>query len=274
MTASDDLGTSNTFTGVEERSTVRLSARTNAYDIHRYLRAEIVSGRLRPGTILAQAKLAREIGVSRTPVREAMRMLESEGLLLAEPNNRMLVSAFSVEDLDGIYAARIALESLGVSLSVSQMTGADIEEMEQSVDQMSAESCWLDFDSFVAEHRRFHNLLVRHCAQALRAEIASLAERSTRFQYLHARNQDIDHWQDDVARHVQLIAACRSRDGNWAARLTARHLAEKALALFEAHEGETEQCGRAVRAALAMVMAAHRKDSIRNKPRQTGLKAK
>ena len=72
-------------------ASVPLNARNNSYDVHQHLRRLIMTGQLAPGAIISQAGVARDIGVSRTPVREAMRMLQNEGLLLAERNNRARV---------------------------------------------------------------------------------------------------------------------------------------------------------------------------------------
>jgi DNA-binding GntR family transcriptional regulator len=78
--------------------------------VHEQLREAILSGDVRPGEKTSQAELARDLAVGRTPLREAVRMLQSEGLILAEPNRRVEIAKLSVEDAEELYVMRIALE--------------------------------------------------------------------------------------------------------------------------------------------------------------------
>src|SRR5439155_1193638 len=82
-----------------------------------------------PGSALLQAEMARRLGVSRTPMREAFRLLQEEGLIDAKPDQRARVRAVDPEDLDGVYGARIMLESLAVTATAKTLTGADLDRM-------------------------------------------------------------------------------------------------------------------------------------------------
>ena len=77
------------------------------------LRTMILQGALEPGSVLSQVALARQLGVSTTPVREAIRLLEAEGLLITERNRRARVPPLEIEDLDAVYSSRVLLESTG-----------------------------------------------------------------------------------------------------------------------------------------------------------------
>ena len=88
---------------------------------HTRLRRLIVRGAIAPGSELSQVELARRLGVSTTPLREALRRLEAEGLVDSRRNRRPRVRAFDVEELDSIYAARVLLEWLAVRLTVPLM---------------------------------------------------------------------------------------------------------------------------------------------------------
>src|SRR4029079_5094867 len=94
------------------------AARQSVPPLHAYLRACILGGRLPPGTKLSQATLADQLGVSRTPLREVLRMLQEEGLVTAEPNQPLRVAALDPTELDSTYAARILLGALAVSLTI------------------------------------------------------------------------------------------------------------------------------------------------------------
>ena len=80
--------------------------------VHAYLRECILDGTLKPGTKLSQVSLAAQLGISRTPLREVLRMLQEEGLVEIEPNQRTRVSGLDPAELDDVYASRILLETL------------------------------------------------------------------------------------------------------------------------------------------------------------------
>jgi DNA-binding GntR family transcriptional regulator len=83
--------------------------------VHAYLRECILDGTLTPGTKLSQVSLARQLGISRTPLREVLRMLQEEGLVEIEPNQRTRVAGLDPQELDDVYASRILFETLALS---------------------------------------------------------------------------------------------------------------------------------------------------------------
>ncbi|NED79616.1 GntR family transcriptional regulator, partial [Streptomyces sp. SID11233] len=85
---------------------------------HHALRRAIMRGELRAGDRLSQVELARQLGVSRGPLREALRILQREGFVQQESQHRARVTAFSDEDLDELYAMRISLEALAIGIAV------------------------------------------------------------------------------------------------------------------------------------------------------------
>src|ERR1700752_1885048 len=92
--------------------------------VHAYLRECILDGTLPPGTKLSQVSLAAQLGISRTPLREVLRMLQEGGLVEIEPNQRTRVTGLDPAELDDIYAARILSEVLGISLTLGQFDAA------------------------------------------------------------------------------------------------------------------------------------------------------
>src|SRR5579863_9620413 len=97
--------------------------------VHHALRQAILRGDLAAGTWLSQVQIAKQYAVSRGPVREALRLLQREGLVEAEVNQRVRIAQFSVEDLEQLYAGRIVTEALGVSLSVPRFSDADLDAL-------------------------------------------------------------------------------------------------------------------------------------------------
>src|SRR6202167_6293039 len=97
--------------------------------VHDQLRASILRGEFDSDAPISQVQLAARLGVSRTPLREALRMLQREGLIDSEPNRRVRVAQLTVPDLEQLYAARIVIESLGVRVAVPACEAEDLEWM-------------------------------------------------------------------------------------------------------------------------------------------------
>src|SRR3954453_20031039 len=104
---------------------VRGTTVSNTEDVYVRLRDMLLNGDLRPGTPISQVRLARELGVSATPLREAMRLLQAEGLLVAEHNRRSRVAPMDPKDIDAVYASRILIEALAIRLAVPRMSEDD-----------------------------------------------------------------------------------------------------------------------------------------------------
>ena len=111
-----------------------------ALTVHQELRQLILDGSVEPGTTLNQAELARDFGVSRTPMREAFRMLQEEGLIQAEPDRRAVVVGLDLADLDAMYGARLMLEALAVSRTVPVISPEELEALEDALTRMRENS--------------------------------------------------------------------------------------------------------------------------------------
>src|SRR3954464_15979178 len=98
---------------------------SNTREVYSRLRAMLLNGEIPPGTVISQVKLAKQLGVSTTPLREAMRLVQAEGLLIAEHNQRSRVAPLDPADIDVVYASRILLEAVAISLTVNGLTAED-----------------------------------------------------------------------------------------------------------------------------------------------------
>jgi DNA-binding GntR family transcriptional regulator len=220
---------------------------------HAAVRAMIVSGRAEPGAELSQVQLARALGVSTTPLREALRRLEAEGLVEARRNRRPRVARLDPEDLDAVYAERILLESLGVALSVPRMTAADLDALERHLAAMRAAGGPAEFND---AHAAFHAGLVARCDAPLRSEIERLMARGDRYRRMSVSGDDPAGRRAGDREHGEVLAACRAGDGREASRSLAAHLARSALTLLAQLAPDAQPV--AVRAALKMLSAAPR----------------
>ncbi len=203
-----------------------------ALDVHGRLRAMILRGELAPGSVLLQAEMARRLGVSRTPMREAFRLLQEEGLIDARPDQRARVRAVDPEDLDSVYGARIMLETLAVTTTAKRLTGADLDRMSELLERMKAVADDEEKpDEWYAAHHEFHRVTTQAVGAQLQRSLSSLAEHSDRYVRLaqlgvpgsRARAQQ---------EHEALLAALKTNDEAQAARVVALHLARTALSVM------------------------------------------
>src|SRR5579884_3696997 len=143
--------------------TIRLSAVGDrlpvegAEGVYARLREAILHGELPTGAELSQVKLAAELGVSRTPLREALRMLQAEGLIESERNRRVRVTSFAIDDLEQVYATRIVLESLGVRLTVPLLSEDQLAQLRGCLGEMAYFEDRRDVIGWEEPHRRFHH---------------------------------------------------------------------------------------------------------------------
>jgi DNA-binding GntR family transcriptional regulator len=125
-----------------------------------YLRVKelILSGTLRPGSVIAQAQLAREIGISTTPLREALRRLKSEGLVELDAHRDARVSPLAAEEARDLLELRRSLDPLAVALAAERRTKADIAAMRAALDGLEPLPGNPTYEQLVA-HRTFHRAL-------------------------------------------------------------------------------------------------------------------
>jgi DNA-binding GntR family transcriptional regulator len=215
------------------------------------LRARIVSGQLAPGAELSQTGLADELGVSTTPLREALRRLEAEGLIETRPNRRPRVPPFDADDVDALYCSRLALEPLAASLAVPLLGDAGIAALRDDLAAMRHTASGADVSAWDAAHASFHRRLVDTGNPALTAQIAALMARADRYRRLSVHGDDPAGRLVGDGEHAEIVEAAAARDGDCAARLLARQLARSALTLVAHLAPEADPVS--VRAALRAV---------------------
>jgi DNA-binding GntR family transcriptional regulator len=224
---------------------------TGAEVVHHRLRRAILDGELAAGAEMSQVQLARELGVSRTPLREALRMLQREGLIEAEANRMVRVASFSVEDLEELYALRIVNEALGIRLTVPVMTAEDDAFLKESLRRMERLAAARDFPVWEEHHRAFHRRLVRAAGARPLRLLAELSDHSERYRRLYV-DQDPRAWSVGAAEHVSIVEACSARDVGAAGERLARHLSRTALTVLMHAAPEHEPA--CVRSALRSVL--------------------
>jgi DNA-binding GntR family transcriptional regulator len=203
---------------------------------------------------MSQVGLSKRLGVSRTPLREALRMLQEEGLVEIERNRRARVASFDAEDLELVYASRILLSALATMLTVPRMTETEIAMMVQAIEQMKLCAEHNDSEGWRNADYGFHRIHCMFAPQSVQRELHTLFERATLYRLLRLRDQP--HRQSVTFEdHKAILAACRARDTRAAIAAVARHLSRIALTLLAYTAPEREP--QTIRAALQIALADH-----------------
>lgn len=192
-------------------------------DLVSRLRDMIVEGSLEPATHLAERELCEQFGVSRTPMREALKALASEGLLTLLPNRGAVVAALGLKDVDDVVQVIDALEGMAALDCCARVTDAEIAELEAMQQEMErhyrARRLMAYFKVNQAIHERFVELAGNPVATAL---YRSLLARIRRYRFVG--NRKGERWGRALAEHRELLDAIRDRNGERLKRLLHAHL--------------------------------------------------
>lgn len=127
------------------------------------LRRAILEGDLRPGTQILQDSVAESLGVSRVPVREALKILEGEGQVSYAPRRGYFVAELSYEELVEVYRIRELLEGEAMSVAIENITPEDIARMEEAIKDMERADAAMDIVALTSANRRFHFAVIEPC---------------------------------------------------------------------------------------------------------------
>lgn len=194
------------------------------------LRDEIITGILPPNTKLNQQTLAKRFQASRMPVRESLKALAQEGLVVWPAGYSARVAPLDPDELREISEMRMIAESLALRLAIPAMSDHDLAHAQSLQD-----AAQLDADHFVLHNSAFHKALLAPCNRPrLRAHIKELDQLSQR--YLMVAVNTLDYAPRSHDEHDQILAACKARDADLACRLLEHHITAASLALL-AHIG-------------------------------------
>jgi DNA-binding GntR family transcriptional regulator len=228
-----------------------VDSQRRAYEEVRQL---ILLGHLKPGAWVSQVQMAAELKISRTPLREALRRLETEGLVQLDFNRRLRVAPLSVDDLESLYALRIVGEPLAMRLSVPLLSDDELAEAARALAETNAAADRGDEETLLEAHRRFHFSLIAQANGRLRTHVEGLWDHAVRYVtvYHPARSYRMSLVLMSRPEHEQILAAANYRDADMAARLTAEHLARTALTVIATVAGDHDP--RTVRGTLRFVL--------------------
>lgn len=197
-----------------------------------WLRRRLIEGELAPGSKLNERVLCEQLGVSRTPLREGIKLLASEGLVVLEAGRGAFVPAPSRDEIAQTFDVIAVLEGLAAERAAAHVTEAQLSELQALQFDMQAAFERRDLKAYYAANARVHdvfsqaahNAVLRQTWQQLNLRLHALRFRS---------NQDEAKWRQALAEHADMLRALRLRDGAALRTLLETHLHRKRDAVLE-----------------------------------------
>jgi DNA-binding GntR family transcriptional regulator len=189
------------------------------------IREAIVDGRLEPGRRLKEEELARELGISRTPVREALLMLQAEGLVVAIPNRGAMVRVHTTEDLDDLYQLRALLEGYAARRAAARISDEQVELLRSSCDRFDGLNPDEELRELVRENLLFHSTILDVAGSA---RLSSMVRRVIELPLVYKSYIWYSPDQKRISAHYhrQIVNALEARDSERAELIMKEHIYE------------------------------------------------
>ena len=187
------------------------------------LRNAILTGELSPGERLMEIKLADKLGVSRTPIREAIRKLELEGLVVNTPRKGAEVANISAEDLRDVLEVRRSLEVLAISLACEKMTEETLELLYENIDAFKHSIDAKATSDIASVDVTFHDIIYKSTGNNRLIQILNnISEQMYRYRFEYIKNKE--SWNRLVEEHMNIYEAIKNRDKELAVKSILLHI--------------------------------------------------
>ncbi|MDB2550990.1 GntR family transcriptional regulator [Paracoccus sp. (in: a-proteobacteria)] len=213
-------------------SATQLKRRPLHEELTESLRKLIVSGELQPGRKVPEKELCELYGVSRTPLREALKVLATDGLVNLEPNRGAWVSRITVEELDELFPVMGALEALAGELACKHITDDEIAQVRALHDRMFAHYTARELEAYFKLNQQIHETILAAARNAtLTVQYGTLAARVRRGRYM--ANMTRERWDQAMKEHEDILDALQARDGGRLAVILRKHMEKTSVTLRE-----------------------------------------
>ena len=187
------------------------------------LRNAILTGELSPGERLMEIKLADKLGVSRTPIREAIRKLELEGLVVNTPRKGAEVANISAEDLRDVLEVRRSLEVLAIRLACDKMTEETLELLHENIDAFKHSIDAKATSDIASVDVSFHDIIYKSTGNNRLIQILNnISEQMYRYRFEYIKNKEA--WNRLVEEHMNIYEAIKNRDKDLAVKSILLHI--------------------------------------------------
>jgi DNA-binding GntR family transcriptional regulator len=208
--------------GLQKRPGVN-DRRVLSEQIFEVLQQSIIDGELRPNLRLIESDIAEKLGVSRTPVREALMQLAIAGYASPLPGGGLAVVDHSDMQIQSLFEIREALECMAVMLSCQHITDEQIRMVEEYYTRSNEAMLNRDTDEYVKLHRAFHETLYGACGNEQLKSLIHINRRQFFDQRLN-RMYTLRERHTQIKQHGQILGAVRERNARWAGKFLQRHL--------------------------------------------------
>jgi len=223
---------------MSDNTTLKLYTKTEA--AYEWLREKIVSGALRQGEKIIIREVSNQFGISVIPIREAIRKLESEGLVENIPHVGARVCNFNLKQLTEIFTIRVELESLAARLSAENINEDVIRNLEGIIVEMNKAHKAIDYSGYYRFMREFTRIAYRAAEnETLSNLISSLMEKSEIFRSIYVLIPD---WgEKSIKYHKSLLESFRQRDGELAWKIVREYKNEAFKMILKKLENEEKK---------------------------------
>jgi DNA-binding GntR family transcriptional regulator len=198
------------------------------------LRDYVVEGNIPDGGRVPERQLCEMFGISRTPLREALKVLAAEGLIELLPNRGARVRQLGTRDLEELFDVMGGLESLAGRLACETITDEEIAEIERLHYEMYGHYLHRDMHNYFQANQRIHEMIVAASRnETLRTTYANLAGRIRRVRYSANFARERQRWTEAMREHEAILDALRRRAGSELADILFQHLRNKRAAAIE-----------------------------------------
>lgn len=206
-----------------------MSAKSNgrasiSEDIYRQLKQAIVRNELRPGDRIVESRVARENGVSQSPVREAILRLKEESLVVAARHKGTFVAEFSVEDVDELYALREVLDEFALKRALRHMADTDLEHLGELYGEIERTGSEDDLEGFVRADREFHSYIYKMAKHEFLYSMWALMHNKIEQAWYLLNRMFYSHLSEAAVRHKPIMEALSRRDLDAAREANLAHL--------------------------------------------------
>ena len=215
------------------------AASDRAYEV---IRRYISDGKITAGERLKEAELVSLCNVSRTPVRDALRRLASDGMVTITPNSGAVVTRWSDQELADLYQVRAQIESMAAAYAAERRTEADLVELETHATAMlalaNAGGAPVDHDEVTRLNSAFHQCVLQAArSRALTAAASQVIEAPLMLRTF--QRYDAERLRRSADQHMEILQAIRARDAGWAGAIMSAHIRAGFRTLVPGSENST-----------------------------------
>ena len=190
------------------------------FKAYKAIKELIVSKQFKPGEKIVQERLADQLGISRTPLRDALQMLEAENLIISIPRKGVMVKEFTQKEIIEVYDCRIALEGVAVSLFTERSNEEEVEELEDLFLPFTKKNKAINTKKYQAIDSQFHNTIISNCGNKILSNLFHKGNLLTSIRMIGLVRPPSETLQE----HLDIIRAIKEKKTDLAEKLAKEHL--------------------------------------------------